>query len=332
MNKYSLEQVSQIIKGYKLLDRNGALSSLLERIAQCTCCAKTHPNRQDKPINALVRPIPLADFSTGDQIREYCSEIVRDDVNLRHVFQSSTDCEDALSKLDSAKFAIGLLPWLDRCMLFRRSKKTKLMVIGIDYKHFPPFHANRKEHCFPLDTYRKPVNTWGPTWRNFWGRLLGGPYDDDEVNKFLEENGVFMTNSMLCFGGSDNPKAHFYGYIECCRNYIRELLQLVEPEIVVSFGKFGCENVASILREQNINSLMLGLLSDNKVPFNEKISAVISDNNYSEGIYLNYNTSPLVFWPLYQPALSHLHQYKGDYEVLRSLLGLNCGQRKLSKF
>jgi hypothetical protein len=253
-------------------------------------------------------------------------------VNLRHVFQSSSDCEEALSKLDSAKFAIGLLPWLDRCMLFRRSKKTKLMVIGIDYKHFPPFHANRKEHCFPLDTYRKPVNTWGPSWRNFWSNLLGGPYDDDEVNKFLEENGVFMTNSMLCFGGSDNPKAHFYGYIECCRNYIRELLQLVEPEIVVSFGKFGCENAASILREQNINNLILGLLSNYKVPFNEKIRAVISDNNYSEGIYLNYNTLPVVFWPLYQPALRHLHWYKGDYEVLRSLLGLNYGQRKLSDF
>lgn len=332
MAKYSSEQISQIIKGYKLLDRNGALSALLERIAQCTCCAETHPNRKDKPINALVRPVPLADFSTEDQIRDYCNEIVKDDVNLRHVFQSSSTCEVALSKLDSAKFAIGLLPWLDRCMLFRRSEKTKLMIIGIDYKHFSPFHANKREHCFPLDTYRKPVNTWGPTWRNFWSKLLGGPYDDDEVNKILEENGVFMTNSMLCFGGSDNPKAHLYGYLKCCRNHIRELFQLVEPEIVVSFGKFGCENAASILREQNINSLILGLLSNHKVPFNEKIRAIISDNNYSKGVYLDYNKSPLVFWPLYQPALSHLHRYNGDYEVLRGLLGLNNGQRKLSEF
>jgi len=332
MDKYSLEQVSQIIKGYKLLDRNGALSSLLERIAQCTCCAKTHPNRQDKPINALVRPVPLAGFSTEDQIRDYCNEIIKDDVNLRHIFQSSSDGEEALSKLGSAKFAVGLLPWLDRCMLFRRTEKTKLMIIGIDYKHFPPFYANKREHCFPLDTYRKPVNTWGPTWRNFWSKLLGGPYDDDEVNKFLGENGVFMTNSMLCFGNSTNPKKHFPGYLNCCRGHIRELLKIVHSEIVVSFGKLGCENVASILHEQNVDNSVLGVVADPRTSFQEKIDAIQGSKEYRDGITVSFNLHPIVFWPLYQPALSHLHRYNGDYEVLRRLLGLNCGQRKLSEF
>jgi hypothetical protein len=332
MAKYSSKQVSQIIKGYKLLDRNGALSSLLEQIAMCTTCALTYPSRDDHPVNALVRPLRLAMLSTENQIIAQCKAIERDDYLLRTIFKKAANLDKIVARLGSCKFTIGLLPWLDRCMLFRRSEKTKLMIIGIDYKHFPPFHANKREHCFPLDNYRKPVNTWGPTWRNFWGNLLGGPYDDDEVNKFLEKNGVFMTNSMLCFGGSDNPKAHFYGYLECCRNYIRELLRLIEPEIVVSFGKFGCENAASIFREQNIDSLILGLLSNYKVPFNEKIRAIVSDNNYKEGIHLDYNTSPLVFWLLYQPALNHLHRYKGDYEVLRRLLGLNCGQQKLSDF
>jgi hypothetical protein len=333
MDKYSLEQVSQIIKGYKLLDQNGALSSLLERITQCTCCAKTHPNRQDKPINALVRPIPLADFSTEDQIRNYCSEIVRDDANLRHLFQSSSDCEEALSKLDSAKFAIGLLPWLDRCMLFRRSKKTKLMIIGIDYKHFPPFHANKKEHCFPLDNYRKPVNTWGPTWRNFWSKLLGGPYDDDEVNKFLEENGVFMTNSMLCFGNSTEPQNHFQGYLNCCRGHIRELLKIVQPEIVVSFGKPGCENVASLLHEQNVDNSVLKQVANPRMSLQAKIETIHGSKEYREGITVSYNSRLIVFWPLYQPARSHINRYEGDYQVVRRLLrGVNAVQRNLNDF
>jgi hypothetical protein len=292
----------------------------------------TYPSRDDHPINALVRSLPLAELSTEDQLVKYYTAIEREDSDLRTIFKEAANLDKIGAQLGSCKFAIGLLPWNDRCMLFRRSEKTKLMIIGIDYKHFPLFHANKKEHCFPLDTYRKPVNTWGPTWKNFWSKLLGNPYDDVVVNKFLETNGVFMTNSMLCFGGSDNPKAHFYGYLECCRNYIRELLKLVKPEIVVSFGDFGCKNVASILAEQNSNNFILRLLSNHKAPFSEKIRAIISDNNYSEGIHLNYNTSPLVFWPLYQPALIHLHRYKGDYEVLRRLLGLDSGQRKLNEF
>jgi hypothetical protein len=332
MDKYSLEQVSQIIKGYKLLDQNGALSSLLQRITLCHNCALTYPSRDDHPVNALVRPLPLADLSTEDQIIEQCKAIQMEDSDLRTIFKGSSNLDEIVAQLESSKFAIGLLPWLDRCMLFRRSEKTKLMIIGIDYKHFPPFYARKREQCFPTDNYLKRINTWGPTWRNFWKNLLGNPYDDDVINKFLEENGVFMTNSMLCFGGSDNPKAHFYGYLECCRNYIRELLKLVEPEIVVSFGNFGCENVASLLYEQNSGNSIVKILAHQGTSFQAKIDAIHAMEEYGEGIPLSYNSRPLVFWPLYQPALIHLHRYKGDYEVLRRLIGATKGQRKLNEF
>lgn len=332
MKKYSSEQISQIVNGYKLLDSNGVLSSLLIRIANCNKCVLTYPSRHDKPINALVRPIPLSDLSTEDQIIKYCNKIEQDDAFLRTLFKKSSDFDEVTGQLDSGKFAIGLLPWLDRCMLFRRSAKTKLMIIGIDYKHFPPFYARKSEHCFPLDNYQKQINTWGPTWRNFWKNLLACPYDEDHVNDFLEENGVFMTNSMLCFGGSNNPGDHFYGYLECCRDHIRELMKIVQPEIVVSFGKFGCENVASLLQEQNIDSSILRILSNPKIPFYKKTKVISSGSDYSEGIQLKYNSLPVVFWPLYQPARSHLNTYKGDYGVLRRLLGFNSGQRKLNTF
>ena len=42
--------------------------------------------------------------------------------------------------------------------------------------------------------------------------------------------------------------------------------------------------------------------------------------NYREGITVSYNARPLVFWPLYQPARSK-NRYKGDYQVVRRLLG-----------
>ena len=49
----------------------------------------------------------------------------------------------------------------------------------------------------------------------------------------------------------------------------------------------------------------------------------MSGYDYSEGIHLKYNSLPIVFWPLYQPARSHLNKYEGDYEVLKGLLDVN---------
>ncbi|MBN1763612.1 MAG: hypothetical protein JW878_11175 [Methanomicrobia archaeon] len=320
MENYSREQVSQIIKGYKLLDQNGALSSLLERITRCNNCALTYPSRDDHPVNALVRPLPLAKLSTEDLIIEQCKAIQREDTDLRTIFKRSSNFGEIVAQLGSRKFAIGMLPWLDRCMLFRRTEKTKLMIIGIDYKHFPCFCQRESEHNFPLDSYQKRINTWGPSWRNFWRNLLNGPYDDQQVDRFLEMNGVFMINSMLCFGNNIEPQKHFHGYLTCCRGHIRELLKIVQPEIVVSFGKLGCENVASLLYEQNADISVLRRVANPGTTFKAKIEAIRESEDYREGMTVNYNSRPLVFWPLYQPARSK-NRYEDDYQVVRRLLG-----------
>jgi uracil-DNA glycosylase len=332
MDKYSLEQVSQIIKGYKLLDQNGALSSLLEQITLCHNCALTYPSRDDHPVNALVRPLPLANFSTEDQIIEQCKVIQREDSDLRTNFKGSSNLAEIVAQLGSCKFAIGLLPWLDRCMLFRRTEKTKLMIIGIDYKHFPCFCQRESERNFPLDSYQKRINTWGPSWRNFWSNLLCSPYDDQQVNRFLETNGVFMTNSMLCFGNSTDPQNHFHGYLNCCRGHIRALVRIVQPEIVVSFGKLGCENVASLLHEQNVDNSVLKQVANPGTSFQAKIEAIRGSEEYREGITVSYNSRPIVFWPLYQPA-RRKNRYEGDYHVVRRLLnGIQAVQRNLNAF
>jgi hypothetical protein len=130
MEKYSSREISQIINGYKSLDCNGDLSSLFQRVSHCNKCVSTYPDRPDLPKNVLVRSLPLFNYSI---------RIKRDDTFLRNLFNNSSNPYDVIANLGSAKFAIGLLPWLDRCMLFRRSKNTKLMVIGIDYKIFQYF-------------------------------------------------------------------------------------------------------------------------------------------------------------------------------------------------
>jgi hypothetical protein len=319
MENYSREQVSQIIKGYKLLDKNGALSSLLERITRCNNCALTYPSRDDHPVNALVRPLPLANLSTEDDIIEQCEAIEREDADLRTIFTGAPNPDEIVTQLGSRKFAIGLLPWLDRCMLFRRTEKTKLMIIGIDYKHFPCFCQREIEQNFPLDSYQKRINTWGPSWRNFWSNLLNSSYNDQQVDLLLERNGVFMINSMLCFGNNNNPQEHFPGYLSCCREHIRELLKIVRPEIVVSFGKLGCENVASLLYEQNADISVLRRVANPGTSFKAKIAAIREAEDYQEGITVSYNSRPLIFWPLYQPARKR-YRYEGDYHVVRMLL------------
>jgi hypothetical protein len=48
---------------------------------------------------------------------------------------------------------------------------------------------------------------------------------------------------------------------------------------------------------------------------------------------VSYNSRLIVFWPLYQPARSHINRYEGDYQVLRRLLrGVNAVQRNLNDF
>ena len=129
---------------------------------------------------------------------------------------------------------------------------------------------------------------------------------------------------MLCFGGSDKPESHFYGYLECCQNHIEELISIVQPEIIASFGNLGCRNVATILLKgrQSKNNLILKRLSEKKFPLKE-MKSIMTKHDCREGIKLEWNTQPIVFWPLYQPARSHIHKYGWDYEIiLKRLIGV----------
>lgn len=317
---YSSKELSSIIKGYRLLDRAGYLSSLLKKVVGCKNCASEYPNRTDKPINCLVRPLPLGRLAKEEQVTKYSIRIKRDDTFLRNLFQTNTKTRSVVDGIKSAKFAIGINPWLDRCMLYRKSKKTKLMVIGIDYSHFQVFHKQTRDHNFPLDSYRKQNNIWRRTWKRFWENLLGRPYDETTVNEFLGENGVFITNSMLCFGGVDKSEYHFSGFLECCRNHLRELLRIVRPEIIVSFGNLGCRNVAALLLDRNNENPVLDTLSTALAPL-RKMESIITHREHRQGIKVRYNSRDMIFWPLYQPARSHINWYNGDYETLKKLVG-----------
>ena len=316
---YTQEELTRIIQGYRKLDRDKAYSNLLRKISNCRKCALAFPEHSDHPLNLLVRPLPLFRLSTTEKIRKYAIRIKRDHTFLRNLFADTTTVDEVLQKIGSAKFSIGLLPWLDHCMLNRSGENTKLMVIGIDYKHFPVFYHNPRDHNFPLDSCRKRSNIWGPTWRRFWTNLLGGSYDIDKVNEFIAEKGVYITNSLLCFGGSESSREHSYDYIECCRDNIADQIRIVCPQIIVSFGNLGCRNVASILLKQNPDNEFLEILGKSFYPLRE-MKSLVSETRLKDGIEVKYNSYPIVFWPVYQPSRSHLHHYNGDYEILRNLL------------
>jgi hypothetical protein len=211
-------------------------------------------------------------------------------------------------------------------MLYRAGKETKLMVIGIDFKNFPAFHSNTKDHNFPLDSYRKPNNIWGPSWRKFWINLLDKRYDDTAVNDFIKSQGVYMTNSQLCFGGNKSPTGHFFKYLEYCRGYIVEQIKIVRPKIIVSFGNFGCRNVASILSQENPDNPLLQELTGLRRPLKEVMNSLMSKYRgiKKNGIDVKYNSSRVTFWPLYQPARNP--RYDGDYRVLRRLIDKKPGR------
>jgi hypothetical protein len=316
---YQLEEISQIIRGYSMLDSRGRLSSLLKKISHCSRCADQYPDRPDKPMNHLVRPLPLRQLRGDDRSDHYSIRIRRDHGFLRNLFEGQDSTENILKRIGSAKFAVGVNPWVDRCMLFRKSSRTRLMVIGIDYKHFLPFHRQKKDHNFPLSTYRKKNNIWGPTWRRFWERLLDEAYADASVNRFIREKGVFITNSMLCFGGSENPQSHFYGYLKCCREYIGEMIRIVKPDVIVSFGQLGCRNVVSLLLEENKESDLLLKLAHRNDPL-RKMSSMVKDPRGRKGIEVRYDSRKMLFWPLHQPARAHIYNYAGDYSTLRKLM------------
>lgn len=317
--KYSFENFTAIVEGYKKIDQRGKFTSLLKAVTLCTECNESYREKRDElPVNCLVRQLPLDRIDNGKKIENYFMRVRRDHGFLRNLFEKNLKTKTVVDRLVSAKFSIGLNPWLDRCMLFRKSSRTKLMIVGIDYKHFPCFYINNDDHQFPLSSYENENNIWGPTWKRFWSNLLGEPYEDNKVNAFIKKQGVFITNSMLCFGGSENPQSHYYGYLVRCRRFIKEMIRIVKPEILVSFGKFGCRNVASILKEENEGDEFLNRLAKSSSSLKE-MTSIARKKRCRNGIRVNYNSRDIAFWPLYQPARSHIYSYKGDYEVLRKL-------------
>lgn len=243
----------------------------------------------------MVRPLPA--LKGDDEIRRHLIRVKRDDTFLRNLLATATTAEQVTTKLKGAKFALGLLPWLDRCMLLRRSKRTKLMVVGIDYKHFPSFYAQGRDHCFPLDSYRTKINVWGKSWRMFWTGLFG-QYDEDAVNDFIETQGVYFTNSMLCFGGSTDPNDHPRRYVECCRPFIERQIEIVRPEVLVSSGDIGAWNVATILLEQN-DTPQVRRLASSRHPLRE-VADMVSSGKMSDGIDVRLRGHRMKFWPLYR--------------------------------
>jgi hypothetical protein len=321
---YTNEEIIKILDGYSSLDENGYYSKLLKRIASCQLCSEASPDHSELPFNALARGIPLQYLYNSKDKNNYVIRIKRDDTFLRNMVKDGCTVKNFYQKIKSAKFSIGLLPWLDRCMLYRKNSHTTLMVLGIDYKHFPVVCRERKDQNFPLDSYRTENNIWNKTWRTFWQNILEKSYDDEIVNEFISTHGVYMTNSMLCFGGSDNPSTHNYKFIDNCREYIEEQIRIVKPRILLSFGNQGCRNAATVLLKENPENKILSALSNSNAPISKLKILINNDPQLRYGVPVRYNNRPLKFWSIYQPARS-INRYSGDYDVVRTLLDHEIG-------
>jgi uracil-DNA glycosylase len=314
MDLYTDQERHRIVRGYQKLD---GLLELLREASRCRACHEAHAGRPDLPVNALVRPLPA--LKGDDEICRYLIRVKRDDTFLRNLLASATTAEQVTTKLKGARFALGLLPWLDRCMLLRRGKRTKLMVVGIDYKSLPSFVGHERDHCFPLDSYRTRTNVWGRSWRMFWSGLFGH-YDDDAVNAFIGQHGAYFTNSMLCFGGSTDPNDHPRRYVECCRPFIERQIDIAKPEVLVSFGDIGAWNVATILLGHNQGNQVLQTLAASRHPL-RGMGNMVGTGMVQDGIDVVVRGRRMKFWPMYQPARRHLHGFDGDYAALQSLSG-----------
>lgn len=143
----------------------------------------------------------------------------------------------------------------------------------------------------------------------------------------MKRQGVYMTNSMLCFGGSTKPSDHHFPYIENCREYIEEQIRIVRPRILLSFGIDGCHNAAAILLKYNPNNTVLRTLLQAKSPVTRLESLLASNPSLRQGIPVTYDSFSLTFWAVYQPARDK--RYNGDYEILRTLLEKEHAENKV---
>jgi len=143
-------------------------------------------------------------------------------------------------------------------------------------------------------------------------------YTNNEIEKII----TFITNSMLCFGGNDNPQKHHYPYLQNCREHIHKLIEIVKPEVIVSFGQLGCRNVSEILQpfcKDDKTRELFNLLKSSK-RFSDKAGCLVGKKMFRSGIKTLFKKRKIYYWPLYQPARSHMFSYKNDYAVLRKLL------------
>jgi len=279
-----------------------------------------YPKRSDHPLNLLVRPLPLSQLDNQSAVDKYFIRVKRDHGYLRNLLKDKTSLQDFLSRVSSARFSIGLLPWLDYCMLHRTSSDTDIMIVGIDFKNLPDFLEKEKDHNLPLDSPRTSNNVWRHTWRRFWSNLLSAPFDDSMVAEFLSVRGGYFTNSLLCFGGSLDSRDHCYEYIECCRSHIERQIEIVKPRALVSFGNLGCLNVAAILEKYNPECEFLSSLTRTRNPLRIFRSYTLQERR--KFLQLKFKSQELGFIPLYQPGWSHTAEYRADYSELREYLDL----------
>jgi uracil DNA glycosylase superfamily protein len=322
MDVYSQREFLRIVQGYRMLDRESALTRLLRDVSRCSRCQNRHAGCNDLPVNLLVRPLPISRLADNKAVDRYYVRIKRDHGHLRNLLEASTPTSSFLAKVGSARFSIGLLPWLDFSMANRTSNETELMVIGIDFKHMLDFIANEKNQHLPLHTPRARSTIWGSTWRRFWSNLLSTSYDYTQVSEFIADHGVYFTNSVLCFGGARDPRSHSYQYVDCCRPHVEQQIDIVRPRCLVSFGDFGCRNVATILAQENPHSAQLNKLARSAHPLRDFRS--FSRAERRELLQLRFRSRQIGFVPLYQPGWSHTAAYRSDYGVLREYLGI-CG-------
>ena len=129
--QYTPEEFRAIVKGFRKLDKGGRFSTLLKEVSQCGRCSTKCDDRPDHPVNLLVRPLPLQKLHNRTAIDNYYTRIKRDHGFLRNLLDAHLSPSAFRKRVVSARFCIGLLPWLDYSMLHRRSSSTDLMVVGI---------------------------------------------------------------------------------------------------------------------------------------------------------------------------------------------------------
>ena len=79
------------------------------------------------------------------------------------------------------------------------------------------------------------------------------------------------------------------------------MIKIVRLKILVIFETYGCSNMASILMDQYKENEALNKLATSRRPLKE-MALIARQRKYKNGIEVDYHSSGIVFWPLYQPA------------------------------